>query len=86
VEEQCTMACSLSPADMRARLAAILELNGRLLRSAQRDGLRVTLLYASSGRSAIMEMIRREEECCAFLKIMVDDTTSGITVVIDAPD
>jgi hypothetical protein len=78
--------CTLSESDLRQRMSWIAELNSSALYGYRRDGLRLELFYHAHARARIMEMIRREEDCCTPLIFAVHDDSPGILcVVIEAP-
>jgi hypothetical protein len=61
------IACTLPPAEFKARLTAIAELNAAALVSHRRDDLRLELTYAAAAREQVESMVRGEQACCAFL-------------------
>lgn len=86
VPEPAPVACTLGAGDFKARLAWIADLNRRALRSQHRDDLRVELVYAAEARDEVLEMVRGEQECCAFLTFEVREEGGSVRVVIQAPE
>jgi hypothetical protein len=80
------IACTLAPADFKARLTAIAELNAAALVSHRRDDLRLELIYAAAAREQVVSMVRGEQACCAFLTFDVHEENGDIRVVIEAPE
>ncbi|RDH77660.1 hypothetical protein DVS77_14910 [Mycolicibacterium moriokaense] len=80
------IACALSGADYRDRLAWIAELNRAALRSYRRVGPHVELVYDSAAAPQVYEFVRRERTCCPFLEFAVRLEDGTLTVQIDAPD
>ena len=84
--ETVPVACTLGASDFKSRVAWIADLNRRALRSQRRDDLRLELTYASEARDAVLDMVRGEQECCAFLNFEVHDEPGAVRVVIQAPE
>ena len=84
--EEPPIACTLGAGDFKARLDWIAELNRAALRSHLRDDLRLELTYAAEARAQVREMIRREQECCAFLAFDVHNEPGLVRVTIVAPE
>lgn len=80
------IACTLAPADFKARLAAIAELNAAALVSHRRDDLRLELTYAAAAREQVVSMVRGEQTCCAFLTFDIREEDDGVHVIIEAPE
>lgn len=80
------IACTLAPADFRARLAVIAELNDAALLTDRRDDLRLELTYAAAARERIVGMVRAEQACCGFLTFDIREEDDGIRVVIEVPE
>jgi hypothetical protein len=86
VGEPPAIACTLGPADFKARLATIAALNSAALLSHRRDDLRLELVYAVKARAQVLEMVRSEQACCAFLTFEIRDEAGGVHVIIEAPE
>jgi hypothetical protein len=80
------IACTLSAGDFKQRLAAIAELNREALRGHQRGDLTLDLFYAPDAATRVRDMVRREEECCAFLQFDVAAGAEAVRVRITAPE
>lgn len=80
------IACTLSPGAFKARLAAIAELNRVALRDYERNNLTLMLTYAPGAVVRVREMVRREEECCAFLDFEIVEEPDVVRVRIVAPE
>jgi hypothetical protein len=78
--------CTLAPTDLKARLAAIAELNAAALVSHRRDDLRLVLIYAAVAREQVVSMVRGERACCGFLTFEIGEERGGVRVTIDAPE
>ena len=59
--------CALAPGEFKGRLASIAALNRDALRSHARRDLVLELRYAPEARERVLEMVRNEQTCCAFL-------------------
>lgn len=80
------VACTLTGSSYQERLDWIARLNRDGLRSHERRGLVLELRYASEMRERVREMVRNEEECCAFLRFELAETTDDIGLVIIVPE
>jgi len=78
--------CTLGAASLKDRIAWIVDLNRDALRSHRRDDLRLELTYGLEAASRVRELIRREQECCAFLTFEMHEDVEGIRLTIDAPE
>lgn len=86
-QETCgqTIACTLDTGEHRERMGWIAGLNRSALQSARREGVHLILTYTGESREDIREMIRREQECCPFLRFELDEHEKGLTLAISAP-
>lgn len=80
------IACTLGTGAYEERLARIAELNRSALKSVRREGGRLILLYDARFATRVREMVRREQQCCAFLRFEWDEGKSGLTLLITAPE
>ena len=80
------IACTLNTVDMKARCAKRAELNRTALQSYRRDDLRLDLLYAIDARQQVLEMVRAEQTCCAFLTFEVREEPGALRVIVMAPE
>jgi hypothetical protein len=79
------LACTLTPDDRRAQLAWLGELNASALRGYRREGARIELVYHPSAESGVREFVRRERQCCPFLRFTIRDAPDALVVAIEAP-
>lgn len=84
--EQAPIACTLDAGNFRSRLAWIAALNTASLLDRWHDGLRLELVYAADARDQVLQMVRGEEACCAFLTFAVRDEPGTVRVIIEAPE
>lgn len=80
------IACTLTVGDYKERLAQIAELARDALRSHERNGLVLTLRYDAAAAERIREMVRREQDCCAFLTFDCREEGDEVAVTISAPE
>lgn len=80
------IACTLSSGNFRQRLAWIATLNRHALRMRHRNGRLLELTYAPDAVDQVSEMVRREQECCAFLTFTLHREADAIRLVIEAPE
>jgi hypothetical protein len=80
------IACTLSAGDFKARLTSIAELNRDALREHEQDDLTLVLCYDLAAAARVRDMVRREQECCAFLHFDVSEDTEAVRVCITAPE
>jgi hypothetical protein len=80
------IACTLGAGAYQERLAWLAELNRSALRGVYREGARLILTYDSIAAARVREMIRREQECCAFLQFELDEGENDLTLAITAPE
>lgn len=67
-------------------MTAIRELNRDALRAHEREDLTLSLRYAPDASSRVREMVRGEQDCCAFLMFEVTETGDAVCVTITAPE
>lgn len=79
------IACTLSGADLKARLQRIAELGKRHLQSQRQDGSQIHLHYSLHAADELREIVGLEQECCAFLEFDLRETASGVDLTITAP-
>lgn len=80
------IACTLGAGAYRERLASIAELNRSALKSVRREGVLLILTYDRQASGAIRELIRSEQECCAFLQFELSENEKELTLAITAPE
>ena len=80
------VACTLAAGDFEERLEAIAVLNRDALQRYTRDDLALDLVYTTSASPRVRDMVRREQECCAFLRFDVLEDANSVRVRITAPE
>ena len=80
------IACTLAPGAFKDRLASIAALNKDALRKYERRDLVLELRYAPEARERVLEMVRNEQACCAFLAFELDEDENEIRLTITAPE
>ncbi len=80
------VACTLSAGAFKMRMAEIADLNRDALRGQERDDLTLVLTYAPEALARVRDMVRREQECCAFLDFAITEDTDGVRLRITAPE
>lgn len=84
--EPTPIACTLNTSDLKARMAWIADLNRSALKEAHRGDLRLELIYDVDARDEVRQMVRGEQECCAFLTFNIREELRVIRVTIEAPE
>jgi hypothetical protein len=79
------VACTLSPADMGARLVRIRQLTQSRLRSHSLQGLTLRLSYAPEVAAELADIVALERECCAFLAFHLTESPGAVELLITAP-
>lgn len=80
------IACTLAADDFRQRIAWITELNRTALRSHQRSGLTLTLVYDLEAEAQVRDLVAREQLCCAFLGFDLLLEFDLVRLTITAPE
>lgn len=80
------IACTLGVGEIAQRMRWIAALNAASLRCQSRDDLRLNLSYAPDARAQVTELVRREQECCAFLTFTVREDAAGVHLLIQPPE
>jgi hypothetical protein len=78
------IACTLDIGGFKQRLAWIAELNHDALRSHESDGLVLRLRYDAKSADRVKEMVRRERQCCAFLRFDIRHESDDVLLTITA--
>jgi hypothetical protein len=78
--------CTLSAGNFKDRIAWIGELTRDALRSHGRQDLILDLRYAPEAAGRVREMVRKEQECCAFLTFELHEDVDEIRLMITAPE
>jgi hypothetical protein len=84
--DQQPIACTLTPGDLRDRLAWIAALNRDALRSHDRADLTLQLRYAPQAVQQVRNLMRQEQACCAFLSFEIHEQPDEVTLTIKAPE
>lgn len=84
--DELPLACTLSPGTYQARLAHLAELAHEGLRAHSRQELVLDLRYAPEFAKRVREMVREEEECCAFLTFALTEAADEVRLTITAPE
>ena len=80
------IACTLTPSDLRERLALIRRLTTEALLGHDRHGLVLALRYAPAALERVRAMVASEQHCCAFLKFEIREQGDVVHVTITAPE
>jgi hypothetical protein len=80
------IACTLPADTYRQRLDWIAQLTRDGLRSHHRHDLTLELRYASDVADRVRELVRKEEQCCAFLRFELAEHNGDILLTITAPE
>ena len=80
------IACTLQGGSYQERLAWIADLARDGLRSHARQDLMLDLRYAQEVAARVQEMVRKEEECCAFLTFVLTEADDEVRLTITAPE
>src|SRR4051812_12277489 len=81
------IACSLSAAELPARLAAMNELGRSALVGVERTKTTAVLRFRSGGETSERPaaIVTAEARCCAFLDMTVSETGDALALTISAP-
>lgn len=80
------IACTLSPPEYKARLGATADLNRDALLCQTRHDLELRLVYTADATERVREMVRQEQDCCAFLIFDLDERLDEIRLTITVPE
>ena len=80
------IACTLSAAEMPARLAEIAALAARAVEEEQ-DADRLVLRFRHEGETRVRleALVAAEAECCAFLQFVLIEDAEAVSLTITAP-
>ena len=84
--DEAPIACTLQPGDYKERLAWIAELAREGLLDVIREDLRLELKYAPSVADRVREMVRKEQQCCAFLNFDLSEIDGAVRLTIAVPE
>ena len=80
------IACTLTPgAAYTERVAWIVALNRDALRSHRHAAGVLTLDYSPDAAARVRELVRREAECCAFLRFDLHATSDAVRLAVAVP-
>lgn len=80
------IACTLQAGDYKERLTWLAELARDGLLDVSREDLRLELTYAPSVADRVSDMVRREQQCCAFMTFDLSEGDEGVRLTITAPE
>src|SRR5919109_1414675 len=82
------IACSLSAAELPARLREMTELGRAALLDVRHEPTRAELRFAAGVgvRDRVDGIVAAESQCCAFLAMSVSDEPGTVVLRIEAPD
>lgn len=80
------IACTLEAVDFKTRTAQIEALASRHLRHVSRQPLSIELTYATEAVDEVRDLVRKEQECCAFLAFDLKEDLEGVRLRITAPE
>ena len=83
------MACSLSAAELPARLDEMAAVGRAGLIASELASTRAVLRFRDDGagtRDRLAAIVAAESECCAFLAMRIADEGDAITLTIDGPE
>ncbi len=78
------IACTLGPGAYQERLAWIVDVNRSSLQGVRREGALLILTYDPRVATHVREMVRREQECCAFLRFELNEGRNELMLVVTA--
>jgi hypothetical protein len=84
--DEAPVACTLQGDDYKERLAWIAELAREGLLDVSREDLQLELRYAWCVADRVRQMVRQEQQCCAFLNFNVSEIEEGVRLTITAPE
>lgn len=80
------IACTLGGDDFKNRAAWIRGIAERHLKRSLRSPLTLLLVYGKAAAADLREMVRRERECCAFLRFELAEDEDEVRLLITAPE
>jgi hypothetical protein len=80
------IACTLQPGSYQERLAWIAAVARDGLRGVSREDLRLELRFGRHVATRVREMVRREQECCGFLRFELTESENDVHLTITAPE
>jgi hypothetical protein len=80
------IACTLASSDRKVRLSELAELSQSALAGARREDLALYLQYFPEAEERVRQMVKKEQECCAFLEFEVEPRSNCLALRITAPE
>ncbi|MGH9158981.1 MAG: hypothetical protein ACRD2X_03225 [Vicinamibacteraceae bacterium] len=80
------IACTLQGDSYQERLAWIADVARDGLRSHSRQDLMLDLRYGPEVAGRVRDMVRKEQDCCAFLDFELTETSDEVRLTITAPE
>ncbi|MBN9039207.1 MAG: hypothetical protein J0H53_24345 [Rhizobiales bacterium] len=80
------IACTLQGDDFKSRATWIRGIAERHLRKSMRSPLTLYLVYGPEAVEDVREMVRKERECCAFLRFDLSVANDEVHLLITAPE
>ena len=84
--DQQPIACTLTAAGLRDRLAWIATLNRDALRGYDRADLTLRLRYVPQAVQQVRKLMTQEQACCAFLTFEMHTEPDAVTLMITVPE
>lgn len=84
--ETTPISCTLSGKNLQERLLAIAELMRDSLQRFERRGLILDLTFVGTAAERVREMVRKEQDCCAFLKFDLREGQTDVRLTITVPE
>ncbi len=79
------IACTLTPSAYAERVGWMGQINEASLRSYRQEGLVLELVYEPGALQRLSDLVRREQDCCAFLRFMLEERPGAVHLRIEAP-
>lgn len=83
---EAAIACTLQADDFNGRTAWIRGIAERHLKKSMRSPLTLYLVYGPEAADDVREMVRKEQECCAFLRFDLSVANDAVHLLITAPE
>ena len=80
------IACTLPSGEFSERMVWIADLNRASLLQHHHQDLRLELVYARDATAQVHDLVRREQQCCAFLTFTIREDADGVRLLIEAPE
>ena len=81
------IACSLTASEMSDRSREFADLARRALLTSERTvgGLRLRYRWSEAVEEEVLDLVRREQQCCPFFRFHVSDDREGLLLEVTAP-